>query len=53
MSEEIKLNDEDPICLDDACKAYLDTGWECTACGKDWIEWYYPQNISTKESLKE
>lgn len=43
-ADTLKLNQEDPICLDDNCRGELDTGWECIKCGKDWMDWYYPKH---------
>ena len=25
-----------------SCSESLDTGWECSGCGRDWIRWAYP-----------
>jgi ribosomal protein L37E len=39
---ELKLPETDGKCL--KCgKDALDTGWECTECGYDNRQWYYPQ----------
>lgn len=24
------------------CGDFLDTGWECLSCGRDWMPWAYP-----------
>ena len=47
------LNQEEPKCM--KCGGFLDTGWECTVCGWDGINWYYPEHnaSSTQEKANE
>ena len=40
--ERLKLPEDDGPCQNCGERA-LDTGWECTECGFDNIDWYYPQ----------
>jgi hypothetical protein len=39
----ISLNIEEQPCI--ACGESTDTGWECTVCGHDCKDWYYPEGI--------
>lgn len=39
-AELLQLNNENGKCL--TCGGELDTGWECTECGADNMDWYYP-----------
>ncbi len=48
-AEKINLKEgDDQPCMKCGCR-FLDTGWECTECGYDNIDWYYPQNRSTTQ----
>lgn len=40
----IDLNDEEQPCVN--CGGCTDTGFECTECGFDNIDWYYPERKS-------
>jgi hypothetical protein len=50
-AEEIILNDEEQPCL--KCGGATDTGWECTECGFDNRDWYYPDRPPPKPALAE
>ena len=45
--EKLELEEDGPclFCGKDA----LDTGWECTECGADNRDWYYPDRDRTKD----
>lgn len=31
----------------------LDTGWECTECGYDNMQWYYPEGYKRLKAMRE
>lgn len=43
MSTPIARDPDDEPCIRCGSK-FLDTGWECTDCGMDCIDFYYPQH---------
>jgi len=49
-AEKLELQDDGPCMI---CNGELDTGWECTVCGTDNRDWYYPNRPPAKTILGE
>lgn len=42
----LELDDEEQPCI--KCGGATDTGWECTECGFDSRDWYFPNRPKHK-----